>query len=129
MDPDQLVVPRLGRNLNGGLRLAFLRKISLEQFRIDFAQVVTLFIVNALVALISDYLIVAPPKGFNVYGLTGYATHQLLFIIAVLLFATWLGRRSRGDRGLSRRPSSPLPFHVLFSLTLTQVQVHPSPSL
>ncbi len=95
VDPDQLVVPRLGRNLNGGLRLAFLRRISLEQFRIDFAQVVALFIVNALVALITDYLIVAPPKGFNVYGLTGYATHQLLFIIAVLLVATWLGRQSQ----------------------------------
>ncbi len=94
-DPDRLLVPRLGRNLHTGLRLAFFRKVSLEEFRIDFSQMVALFIVNALVAFITDYLIIEPPRGFNIYGLTGYATHQLVFIATVLLVASWLGRQNQ----------------------------------
>ncbi len=91
-DPDRLLVPRLGRNLYAGFSLAFFRKVSLQSFRIDFPQVIALFVVNALVAFISHYLIIESPRSFNIYGLTGYATHQLAFIATVLLVAAWLGR-------------------------------------
>lgn len=91
-DPDRLLVPRLGRNLYAGLLLVFFRKVSLQSFRIDFAQVIALFILSALVAFTSDYLILESPRTFNIYGLTGYATHELAFIASVLLVAVWLGR-------------------------------------
>lgn len=92
---DQLLIPGLGNNLWAGLRLAFFGGVSLQDFRIDFAQIVALFVVNAVIACFGDFLVVGPPRAFDVYGLTGYATHQLTFIAGVLLVATWLNRQGR----------------------------------
>jgi hypothetical protein len=95
VDPETMLVPRLGRNLSAGFRLAFIRRVSVEQFRVDFAQIVALFIVNATAAGLSGYLIIDPPRKFNIYGVTGYATHLLVFIVAVLSTAAWLGKSDR----------------------------------
>ena len=92
VDPDQMLLPRLGRNIRAGFRLAFMRPITLEGFRVDFGQIVALFIVVAMLAVITGYFTVAPPRRFFMYGLTSWATHQLIFIAGVLLVSAWLGR-------------------------------------
>lgn len=96
-EPNALLVPRLGHNLCAGFRLAFFHKLLLQSFRIDFAQIVALFILNAVIACVSGFLVIEPPRSFNIYGLTGYATHQLAFIVSVLLVALWLDRQNQRD--------------------------------
>ncbi len=95
VDPDRLLVPRLGRNLAAGLRLAFMRRLALDDFRVDLSQIVALFLLNAALACLGSFVAVEAPRAFNSYGLTGYATQQLAFIGAVLLVAVWLNRPDR----------------------------------
>jgi hypothetical protein len=92
---DKLLIPGLGNNLRAGLRLAVIGGVSLQSFRIDFSQVVALFVLDAAIALLGGFLVIEPPRAFDIYGLTGYATHQLAFIAGVLLVAAWLNQPAR----------------------------------
>lgn len=81
------------RNLGAGLRLATFRRVSLLDFRIDYAQLLLLFALSAGIDVAGDWFRAVPPRTFSWLGAGAelYAAGLLLLTSALIA----IGNRQR----------------------------------
>jgi len=77
------------RNLGAGLRLATFRRVSLLDFRIDYAQLLLLFALSAGIDVAGDWFRAVPPRTFSWLGAGAelYAAGLLLLTSALVAIA------------------------------------------
>ncbi|MCC6867976.1 MAG: hypothetical protein IT522_04060 [Burkholderiales bacterium] len=88
-----LALANLLRNLRAGARLASFRRVRRLDFRIDLAQAVLLFAVSALIDVAGDYLRVAPPREFVVFGVGAELHSAALLVLGAVFVAIWVRQR------------------------------------
>jgi len=77
------------RNLGAGLRLCTFRRVSLLDFRIDYAQLLLLFALSAAIDIVGDWFRAIPPRSFSWLGAGAelYAAGILLLTSALIAIA------------------------------------------